>query len=205
MPQDLMPLLIFSGGYGGMVRADRDLLSLSCCVRRDRLTAARADHPGASAAEAVQQLIVASCRGAGNTIGDATLAGSWLAAGPIRPGIRPRYENDIFRVGNVAGESHPIIAEGLSMAIQSGWLLASELARVDASDRAGRAHAGRRYAAAWKDLFATRIRAADLLTHLALRPTGARLIRMFVGLFPQSLAMGARLSGKTKDIMAIGP
>jgi menaquinone-9 beta-reductase len=203
MPRDLMPLLIFSGGYGGMVWADRDRFSLSCCVRRDRLTAARVDHPGASAAEAVQHLVVVSCRGARNAIGDAILAGAWLAAGPIRPGIRPRYENDIFRVGNVAGESHPIIAEGLSMAIQSGWLLASELARVDVRDRAARAHAGRRYAAAWKDLFAMRIRAAGVLAHLAVRPPGALLMRIFVRLFPQSLAIGARLAGKTKDIRGV--
>ena len=31
---DLMPLLIFPGGYGGMVWADAGRLSLSCCIRR---------------------------------------------------------------------------------------------------------------------------------------------------------------------------
>ncbi|TGR90585.1 monooxygenase, partial [bacterium M00.F.Ca.ET.191.01.1.1] len=80
-----------------------------------------------SAAEAVEHHIMATCRGARAALQQACLDGPWLAAGPIRPGIRAGYEKDIFRVGNAAGESHPIIAEGISMALQSGWLLALEL------------------------------------------------------------------------------
>ncbi len=41
LPRGLMPLLAFRGGYGGMVRCEDDLVSLSCCVRRDRLAALR--------------------------------------------------------------------------------------------------------------------------------------------------------------------
>ena len=43
LPADLMPLLIFPGGYGGMVSADHGRLSLSCCIRRDTLAAIRAE------------------------------------------------------------------------------------------------------------------------------------------------------------------
>ncbi|RWG63966.1 FAD-dependent oxidoreductase, partial [Mesorhizobium sp.] len=132
LPPDLMPLLTFPGGYGGMVLADRGRLSISCCVRRDvlaRLRGSLARERGGHvpAAEAVERHIMATCRGARDALADARLDGPWLAAGPIRPGIRAGYEADIFRVGNVAGESHPIIAEGISMALQSGWLVAQEL------------------------------------------------------------------------------
>ncbi len=41
LPADLMPLLAFAGGYGGMVHGDGGRVSLSCCVRRDQLTALR--------------------------------------------------------------------------------------------------------------------------------------------------------------------
>jgi len=35
LPSDLMPLLAFPGGYGGMVHSDGGRTSLSCCIRRD--------------------------------------------------------------------------------------------------------------------------------------------------------------------------
>jgi flavin-dependent dehydrogenase len=194
---DLMPLLIFPGGYGGMVWTDHGRLSLSCCVRRDVLAELRAEENGA-AAEAVHRHLIGSCRGVNEAIGRAELDGHWLAAGPIRPGIRRRYDHDIFRVGNIAGESHPIIAEGISMAIQSGWLLAAELVRVDRSKQSGRTIAGRRYAAAWRRLFATRIHAASVFAHIAVQPRSARAMRAVIKVMPQTLTLGAALSGKTK-------
>ncbi len=38
---DLMPLLVFPGGYGGMVATDGGRTTLSCCIRRDWLERAR--------------------------------------------------------------------------------------------------------------------------------------------------------------------
>ncbi|TIO10786.1 NAD(P)/FAD-dependent oxidoreductase [Mesorhizobium sp.] len=201
---DLMPLLAFPGGYGGMVSADHGRLSISCCIRRDMLARLR-KHGGpnhqshASAADAVSRHLMESCRGVRDTLESAHPDGPWLAAGPIRPGIRSCYERDIFRVGNAAGESHPVIAEGISMALQSGWLLASELAC--ASDgRAGREAAGKRYEAAWKRLFSTRVYAAAAIAGIALRPGGATLMAAIVRNFPQALTLGAQLSGKAKPI-----
>lgn len=201
LARDLMPLLVFPGGYGGMVWTDQDRMSLSCCIRRDVLARLR-EKSGAflSAGQAVHAHIMASCPGTVSSIGGATLDGEWLAAGPIRPGIRPRFADDIFRVGNVAGESHPIIAEGISMALQSGWLLANELARFDRWDRAARVAAGSGYAKAWSRQFATRIRTASVLARIAALPQSNAAMRAFVSWFPESLTIGARLSGKTKAL-----
>ncbi|MBB6412797.1 NAD(P)/FAD-dependent oxidoreductase [Mesorhizobium sangaii] len=200
LARDLMPLLVFPGGYGGMVWTDQDRMSLSCCIRRDVLARLREQSGALSAGQAVHAHIVASCPGAGSAIGSAALDGEWLAAGPIRPGIRPRFADDIFRVGNIAGESHPIIAEGISMALQSGWLLATELARFDRWDREARVAAGSRYSKAWNRQFATRIRTAAVLARIAVLPQSAAAMRAFVSWFPESLAIGARLSGKTKAL-----
>ncbi|RRH93498.1 FAD-dependent oxidoreductase [Mesorhizobium tamadayense] len=204
LPPDLMPLLTFPGGYGGMVLADHGRMSISCCIRRDvlarlrgSLARERARH--VPAAEAVEHHIMATCRGARDALAEARLHGPWLAAGPIRPGIRTGYEADIFRVGNAAGESHPIIAEGISMALQSGWLLAHELGEA-ASGQAGREAAGRRYEAAWRRLFSTRVHAAEAIARLALGPGGAALMEAVVRNFPRALTLGARLSGKTKPV-----
>ena len=50
MEADLMPLLLFPGGYGGMVWSDRGHLSVSCCIRRDMLAELR-KAPGCSLPE----------------------------------------------------------------------------------------------------------------------------------------------------------
>lgn len=203
LASDLMPLLAFPGGYGGMVWADQGRMSLSCCIRRDQLDAVRATHRGLPAGEAVLRHIVAACPEVAEVLRNATLDGGWQAAGPIRPGIRDCYAHDIFSVGNVAGESHPIIAEGISMALQSGWLLAAELARVADWSRAGRQLAGQRYAVAWHKQFPLRILTASMLAGLASRPLGAGLMRRFVGTFPASLFLGAQLSGKISPIPGV--
>jgi len=201
LARDLMPLIAFPGGYGGMVWADHDRLSLSFCIQRVSLAAARLDRPGSSAAEAAFAQILQSSPGVDETLHDADLADGWLAAGPIRPGIRAGYANDLFRVGNVAGESHPIIAEGIAMALQSGWILADHLGQFESWDSAARAAAGKAYSRAWRRQFATRIRLAASLSSLAASRRGVVLIRSVVRRFPASLSIGARLSGKTKPLV----
>ncbi|MDX8534669.1 FAD-dependent oxidoreductase [Mesorhizobium sp. VK25A] len=208
LPPDLMPLLTFPGGYGGMVLADNGRMSISCCIRRDVLTRLRGDLASGrgghvSAAEVVEHHIVATCRGAREALEQARPDGPWLAAGPIRPGIRSGYKDDIFRVGNVAGESHPIIAEGISMALQSGWLLALELGTA-AGGQAEREAVGRRYEAAWAELFSTRVRAAEAIARIALGPGGAALMEAVVRSFPRTLTLGALLSGKTRAVPGFG-
>jgi flavin-dependent dehydrogenase len=203
LPSDLMPLLFFPGGYGGIVWADEGRLSLSCCIRRDALARARRAYNTSSASEAVQQHLIATCTGVRQVIGNAEREGPWLAAGPIRPGIRQAYADDIFRAGNLAGESHPIIAEGISMAIQSGWLLADALSRRDVHTRNSRARAGKQYATAWRSQFGLRIHVATALAGIAVRPSSARFASLMVKTAPSLLTIGASLSGKTRSLVAL--
>ena len=200
---DTMPLLAFPGGYGGMVWADDGRLSISCCLRRDVLAGLR--RPGETAGQAVERHLTTSCRGVREALEGARLEGAWLAAGPIRPGIRPRHADDVFRVGNVAGEAHPVIAEGISMALQSAWLLTEALASCDLTDPAARAVAGERYARAWRRQFAARIRAAGLFARVAMRPGACRPLGALIGAMPTVLTLGARLSGKSKPLATHAP
>ncbi|ESR22652.1 NAD(P)/FAD-dependent oxidoreductase [Lutibaculum baratangense] len=197
LPHDLMPLIAFLGGYGGLVRTDGGRLSLSCCIRRDRLDLIRNSEP---AGPAVLRHILGHCRGAREALSEAETDGEWLAAGPIRPGIRARYQNDVFRVGNVAGEAHPVIAEGITMAMQAGWLLGRELGAIDGRDPAARAAAGRRYAARWRRMFAPRIRFASALAQLLTREPGARAAGALAARWPSLVSLGANLSGKSKGL-----
>lgn len=198
LDRDLMPLLAFSGGYGGMVNSSDKSLSLTFCIRRDVLESLRKATKG-NAGEIALNHLKAHCAGAESVLRTADLAIPILAAGPIAPGIRPRYADGLFRVGNLAGEAHPVVAEGISMAMQAGWLLARLLSEDGAAARKG-AHLdtiGHAYAARWLRSFAPRIYAASLFAHVAMQPTiTTRLVPLFAG-FPALLAQAAALSGKT--------
>src|SRR6185369_11657301 len=96
---------------------------------------------------------------------NATVEGAWLAAGPIRPGIRLKMPDGIFPIGNLAGEAHPAVAEGISMAMQSAWLLSRQL--FDWRKSNGKPEMLRRvgveYARDWRRHFAPRLRAARFI------------------------------------------
>jgi flavin-dependent dehydrogenase len=205
LPADLMPLLVFPGGYGGMVHSDGERVSLSCCIRRDELMRCRERQQSGSAAEAVSQHIQQSCHGVRQALRHAQLDDAWLSAGPIRPGIRRRYADGLFFIGNIAGEAHPIIAEGISMAMQSAWLLCQGLtARQEDLSRALPA-IGRRYAAEWRKWFAPRIYAASVFAHTAINRNAAALGLPILKQFPRILTFGAQLSGKAKQMITPAP
>ena len=185
LPAGLMPLLAFPGGYGGLVHSDSGRTSLSCCIRRDALEQARARH-GGKAAQAVLTHILETTTGARLALGEAALEGSFLATGPIHPGIRKRVDDGVFFTGNIAGEAHPVIAEGISMAVQSSGLLA-ELLIAGCSET---------YAEEWKARFALRIRAAAIFAHLAMNGAGRAAGRAMLRAAPGLLDLGARISGK---------
>jgi flavin-dependent dehydrogenase len=197
LPSDLMPLLSFPDGYGGMVHTDGGRISLSCCVRRDRLERFQRQ-AGQSAGEAVLEHILQHNTAARSVLEHAAVDGRWLAAGPIRPGQRACYQHDIFCIGNAAGEAHPVVAEGISMAMQSAWLLADLLLRrrVDVESAAMRRQLGAAYASAWRRHFMPRICAAAIIAHWAMRPRFVGLTLPAIWSCPQILTCGATLSGK---------
>ncbi|MDB5812853.1 MAG: dependent oxidoreductase [Betaproteobacteria bacterium] len=206
LPVSLMPLMLFPGGYGGMVTTDGGRVTLSCCIRRDTLTACRLQWPHLKAGEAVLAHIRAANSGVDAVLKPATLEGRWLSVGPIRPGMRSVYSNRIFVVGNAAGEAHPIVAEGISMAIQSSWLLCAsliahshELELDGAMDKVARA-----YSADWRRNFAARIHAAALFANLATRPTAAKIAVSLLRRVPQLLTLGAHLGGKAQPPVLSG-
>jgi 2-polyprenyl-6-methoxyphenol hydroxylase-like FAD-dependent oxidoreductase len=203
LPRGLMPLLAFPGGYGGMVHTDTGRVSLSCCVRRDQLESIRQDAHGEAAGAAVLEHISASCLGVRRALAGAVREGPWLSAGPIRPGIRSLGPPGVFAVGNCAGEAHPVIAEGISMALQAAWLLADHLQkwRHAGSKPAALAHVGQAYAQSWRKAFAPRLYAAAAVAHWAMRPAAVAASLPALHCFPGLLSWGARLSGKASRVI----
>jgi flavin-dependent dehydrogenase len=195
LPSDLMPLLAFPGGYGGMVQANDGLVSISCCIRRDRLAMLR-ENRDQPAGDIVEEYLKESCVGVDRALDSAMRVGPWLSVGPIRPGMRLRWPAGIFAVGNAAGEAHPVVAEGISMAMQSAWLLARRLiysSRPRAEDQ-------RAYAAEWRRAFQPRLIASQAVARWAMTPRALTASLPWVSRFPRLLTWGALASGKVSPI-----
>jgi flavin-dependent dehydrogenase len=200
-----MPLIAFPGGYGGLVHTDGGRASFSCCIERRALAACRAENRGSSAGAAVAAHAFAACRGLREALAGATREGTWLAAGPLRVGVHSVCADGFFAVGNALGEAHPIIAEGISMAIQSAWLLTEPL--IAAGPSAADARLNRiahQYEAAFRANFVLRMRAAALVANLAMRPASSATAAGLLETLPGLLAFGARCAGKAQALRAGG-
>jgi 2-polyprenyl-6-methoxyphenol hydroxylase-like FAD-dependent oxidoreductase len=198
LPQGLLPVLSFRGGYGGLVMAEDRRLTLAGCIRRDTLAGWRGRLPGTSAGAAFELYLRACCRGVRETLAGAQRSEPWLSIGPLRPEIRLRKPRGLFSVGNAAGETHPLIGEGISMALQSAFLLAGHLIKhpagaIDVS-RALEIH--RAYRSAWRSAFALRLRLAAIFAHIAMRPALSLPLTKLLGDRPQILTAAAHFAGK---------
>jgi 2-polyprenyl-6-methoxyphenol hydroxylase-like FAD-dependent oxidoreductase len=110
----------------------------------------------------------------------------------------------MFRIGNAAGEAHPIIGEGMSMALQSAWLLCQHLlapgSRAEDSDSVWQARVAQRYAAQWRRQFQTRLHLASVFAHVAMRPVLAAPLLKLAHAWPSVLTWGAVHAGKTRYV-----
>lgn len=196
----LLTLLSFNGGYGGMVIADGALATVACCIRRDKLETLRIASPGMRVGDIVEAMLKRECSGVKVALQNAVREGSWLGAGPIDPGIKLRSDDELFRIGNAAGEAHPIIGEGMSMALQSAWLLCAHLVAAKSSSMRRNVTWQRgvssSYAAEWRQHFAPRLRFAASFAHIAMRPAPAISLLALLRLWPSMLTLGAKLGGK---------
>jgi flavin-dependent dehydrogenase len=202
LPRGQIGVLALDGGYGGMVVADHETTTLACCIRRDRLSELRGGAPGLSAGEAVEAWLLRECAVVRLALLGASRDGPWLTSGPLDPGVRLNDEDGIFRVGNAAGEAHPILGEGMSMALQSGALLCSHLlghrTAPAVPGAAVQAELQRAYAASWRRQFAPRLRLAAVFAHLAMRPRSAAALMLLLRVWPRLLTHGARWGGKVR-------
>ena len=201
-PTGTISVLALDGGYGGMVVAGDGVVTVACCIRRDRLSALRCAAPGLPAGDAVQAWLLRENAGVRQTLQGAARDSVWLAAGPIAPGVRVGPADEMFCIGNAAGEAHPILGEGISMALQSAALLCRHLLADAAFHRAPTAAAQavlqRRYAADWRREFAPRLRLAAAFAHTALHRRSALLLMALLRRWPGLLTRGACWGGKVR-------
>ncbi len=212
LPSGLLPVLSFAGGYGGMVVAGAGLLTLACCVRADRLEQLRRSSPGHSAGEVVEAMLRREIPGVDAALAAAVREHPWIASGPLQPGVHLRENDKLFRIGNAAAEAHPIIGEGMSMAMQSAWLLCAQLLGDAPRHRCALApgncsgeelalwqgQVARRYARLWRRKFALRLQVAAVLAHAAMRPRWSAPLLQLAQHWPSFLTRGVEWCGKTR-------
>lgn len=200
LPGGLLPVLAFPGGYGGMVLGEGGRMTLAFCMRRDVMQRERRLQAGKPVAEALLAHIACSCHGVRRALEHARLEGPWLSCGPIRPGFRGHLRDGIWLLGNAAAEAHPISGEGISLAMQSAFMLCERLIAHRQQALAGNGWAifGADYARQWRRSFAARMRVAALLAQLSMRPAATKALLPFFRRRPELLAMCARFIGKTK-------
>jgi 2-polyprenyl-6-methoxyphenol hydroxylase-like FAD-dependent oxidoreductase len=204
IPQGLLPVLSFRGGYGGLVMAEDRRLTLAGCIRRDTLARWRGHLPGTSAGAAFELYLRAACRGVREALAGARQSGPWLSIGPLRPQIRLRKPDRLFYVGNAAGETHPLIGEGMSMALQSAFLLGGYLMAqpAHAIDTARALEIHRAYRSAWRNAFALRLRLAAIFAHIAMHPMLSLPVTRLLRNCPELLTAAAHVAGKARKPVA---
>ena len=173
---DTIALAPYPGGYGGLLMLADGRATFACCIRRDALESVRC--PGEAAGESVLRHAMRASAGLRESLVSAQREGAWLASGPLRAGIRPPWRDGVFAVGNAAGEVHPVVGQGISLAMSSAVLLC-EVLEAGGSPR--------EYARQCRKLYARALWPSALIAGLA---PASRLVQRA----PWLLALGAKLA-----------
>jgi flavin-dependent dehydrogenase len=124
----------------------------------------------------------------------------------LHPGIHFKSNDTFFRIGNAAGEAHPIIGEGMSMAMQSAWLLCGHIVRAGVPSGSRPAAAAQRqiralYCAEWRNAFTRRLRLASVFAHVAMYSSKFSPPLSVMRHFAPLLKCAAKLSGKVSSVL----
>lgn len=195
----VLPVLCLPGGYGGMVVSDRGRTTIACCILRTTLRRLREEGRGGSAGDVVEAYLSSSCGGVAAALRTAQREDAWHAVGPLRTGFHRRSVWGMPRIGNAAAEAHPLIGEGICMALQSAALLAKLCGHRPKDLRAAYiVDVQCTHAAICGKEFSGRMRLARLYAQVAMQPSLATAAAIFIKTWPGTLTAGARLAGKAR-------
>lgn len=195
----VLPVLCLPGGYGGMVVSDRGRTTIACCILRRTLRQQREQVRGGSAGDVVEAYLRSSCAGVAAALRAAQREDAWHAVGPLRTGFHPRSVWGIPRIGNAAAEAHPLIGEGICMALQSAAILAKLCGPRPRHLRSAYiVDVQRTHAASCRKEFSGRMRLAQLYAQVAMQPSLANAAAILLKTWPGTLTAGAQLAGKAR-------
>jgi len=199
-----LPLLALPGGYGGMVIAERGRTTVACCLRRDTLHERRQGASGDGAGAVVEAYLKTACREVARMLDGARREGLWRSVGPLRLGFAAAGSPGVLRIGNAAIEAHPLIGEGICMALQSAALLARLLQSNGArSDETFISNCQKHYERASRRAFARRIHWARCYAQMAMHRSLATPLAVLMQTWPHTLTFAARLAGKAQSVVPL--
>lgn len=200
----VLPVLCLRGGYGGIVVADRARTTIACCVSRATLQQLRMRLPGVAAGLAVDSYLRSSCGGVADALRSARQLEPWRAVGPLRTGFHGCRIPGILQIGNAGAEAHPLIGEGICMALQSAAVLARLMAvRPRTVSTSYILEVQHSHTLICKKVFSGRLRFAQLCAQIAMRPVLARCTVSLTRAWPALLTTGARLAGKARHSLSV--
>ena len=177
-------LVAFRGGYAGLVDCGGET-TFAACVQHGALETMR--QGGEPAGESLLRAVMEQSAALRGAMRGARRQGSWIASGPLRPGRRPSQQLGVWAVGNALCEAHPVVGQGIAIAMQSARLLAEALRAHEDPQRAARA-----YARAVRSRFALRLWLAARFADLAMRPGAARRTERLLQRMPALITLAAR-------------
>jgi flavin-dependent dehydrogenase len=190
-PAGSVALAPFAGGYAGIVSLGDGSATFAAAVRRDAWRDIRRRDAGASAGDALLRHAMRTSRALEEALGGAVREAPWRAVGPLRPGTRPVMREGIFAVGNVAGEVHPIVGEGITLALGTALALAGPL--LETLERGGDPlHAAQIYRRRHRALFRRAWWRSACFAALAMHPLASACARGALERMPSLLALAAR-------------
>jgi flavin-dependent dehydrogenase len=164
-------IYFYGGGYGGLSGVERGLSNLCFIVSAADVRARGGD------AERVMREIVCSNRRAAETLKDARVSSPWLAVALEGFGrFRVVPARGLVAVGDAASFIDPFTGSGMLMALESGELAATVLARhlpglrADASFAASFDALANEYRALYRERFGARLRVCSYLRRAAFAP-----------------------------------
>lgn len=163
VPEDLIVLHNFAGGYCGMSRIEDGRSCLCYLVRADALKAA-------GGIAGLETEVISRNPHLKAIFASATrLYDQPLAIAQIHFMPKAAVERHVLMLGDAAGLIPPLCGNGMSMALRASAMLAP-LLQDFFKQRISRPELEQRYAAAWQAAFGTRLRTGRLLQYLFGKP-----------------------------------
>lgn len=187
----------FPGGYCGLSAIETGEINVCWLAHEGILAAAEGDRcstvgdrtearpaetsPAAAIPAALRQNPALADRLASLAI----VPGSGQRLRQISLALKPKFDQDLCRVGDAAGMITPLCGDGMAMALRSADLAVPLLSQF-LNDRLDRPQLKRAYATAWNREFRTRLQVGRLLHAALIRPSladwGVGLCQVFPGL-----------------------
>ena len=171
--------------------------TLACCVRRSSLEALRAG--GSPAGDSLLRHMTGRSAGLALALRAARGARPVARRRPVAARTRSLYRDGAFAIGNAAGEAHPIVGEGIAMAMRSAALLCGPLsAALKSGDSSPRGCACLHARVVARLRPACKPRAFSRAS-----PCSRRFAEAFLRSAPGLLTAAAAISGKASNLLGL--